>query len=679
MQADLGLTFRNEASELLADLETSLLELETAPDNNDLVARAFRALHTMKGSGGMAGFNEIVRFAHSVESVFDRVRTGKLAIDKTLLTLSLRAKDHLSNLLATGPATDAALAEESTLLLQSFTPYLDAPAASASTTSDPTKTNPIQATAPSAAYWIRFQPPQDAIASGMQPLGLLDDLAEMGDIRIAYQSDTIPCLEDLVADRTYGWWDIILQTSQPESAIHEQFMFVDEGCVKITHIALGRIRAEDQDRLINAAKAVQDHNKACQSIQECVEFIRREITKRKTAAPAAIDTSMRVDTIKLDKLIDMVGELVIIQSRLSMAVRRFRDPGMTQIAEELERLSDGMRGNALGLRMLPIGTVFNSFRRMMRDVAVQLGKDVEFITEGEDTEVDKTMIDRLKDPLLHLLRNAIDHGLESPDERRQSGKSTRGTVRLIADNTSGDVRITIQDDGRGIDPDKVKAKALAKGLISPEANLSRKELFNLLFEPGFSTAEQVSDISGRGVGMDVVKKGIDAMRGTIDITSTIRQGSTFTIRLPLTLAIIDGLAVRIGDESFILPLATVEACQERPLQGTERLVESMVRNEHQIPCVSLRQLLGVPGTLPGYERVIIAKVESLEVGLAVDRVIGRQQAVIKSLGGVFSALNWISGTTINGDGGISLILDVPQLIKFAYLRSQSSIRTHRSN
>ncbi|MBF0296894.1 MAG: chemotaxis protein CheA [Magnetococcales bacterium] len=671
MQVDLSVTFRNEAAEMLSDLEASLLELEGAPEDMDLVARAFRALHTLKGSGGMAGFVEIVRFAHAVESVFDRVRNGRLAIDKGLLTLSLRAKDHLANLLASGVQADEALGEESDRMIRELQPYLGDSVASVAASGQAARSEPARENAPMATYWIRFQPPEDAIASGMRPLSLLEDLADLGEILTSYRAEAIPPLETIVPDLTYGWWDVILQTSQPESAIHDQFMFVDDSLVRIQSIGLGRVRAADQERLLQVVHAQTDRDRAGVAIQEGVAAIRQEMTKRKPAA-ASLDTGMRVDAGKLDKLIDMVGELVIIQSRLSMAVKRFHDSSLTQIAEELERLSDGMRGNALGLRMLPIGTIFNSFRRMMRDVADQLGKDVEFVTVGEDTEVDKTMIDRLKDPLLHMLRNAIDHGMETPEARRAAGKSPQGTVRLAADNTCGDVRITIQDDGRGIDPEKVKAKAMAKGLIPSDANPTAKELFNLLFEPGFSTADKVSDLSGRGVGMDVVKKSIDAMRGTIEISSAVGQGSTFAIRLPLTLAIIDGLAVRIGDESFILPLATVEACHERNLHGRERMVESMVRNEHQIPCISLRQLLGVPGDLPGYERVIIAKVDAVEVGLAVDRVVGRQQAVIKSLGGVYSALDWISGTTINGDGGISLILDVPQLVKFAYSRSHKS-------
>jgi two-component system chemotaxis sensor kinase CheA len=316
--------------------------------------------------------------------------------------------------------------------------------------------------------------------------------------------------------------------------------------------------------------------------------------------------------------------------------------------------------------MLPFGTTFGALRRLVRDLAESLGREVEFITEGAETELDKTVIDRLKDPLMHILRNAIDHGLEPAEQRRAAGKPEAGTVRLSAHHESGDVIIRVRDDGRGIDPARVRAKAVERGLIAPDADLGDKEIFALLFEPGFSTAEQVSEVSGRGVGMDVVKKSIDALRGSVDIDSEPGTGTCLSVRLPLTLAIIDGLNVCIGDESFILPLATVESCQERFVDnGGPKELDVIERMGRMIPCISLRRMLDVPGEQPEYERIIVAGVDGSYVGLAVDTVVGRQQAVIKSMDEIYKDLDWISGTTINGDGGISLILDVPQLVRHA--------------
>jgi two-component system chemotaxis sensor kinase CheA len=381
---------------------------------------------------------------------------------------------------------------------------------------------------------------------------------------------------------------------------------------------------------------------------------------------AQAPSSIRVDSIRLDDLVNMVGELVIIQSRLTQAVSRSGDSILGQIAEDLERLTDAMRDNALAIRMMPIGATFGTFRRLVRDLSTSLDKEVAFVAIGEDTELDKTVIDRLKDPLVHILRNSIDHGLESPEERQAAGKPAQGTVELAAAHSGGEVLITVSDDGRGIDPAKIKAKAVERGLIAQDADLSDKEIYNLLFEPGFSTAEKISNVSGRGVGMDVVKRSIEALRGAVEIDSTPGRGAQLTLRLPLTLAIIDGLSVRVGEESFILPLANVEACQERFIKPEAvQELEVIERMDRLIPCISLRKMLNVPGDQPEYERIVIVTIEGTQAGLAVDTVIGRQQAVIKSLEGIDGGAEWISGTTINGDGGISLILDVPQLVRYA--------------
>jgi two-component system chemotaxis sensor kinase CheA len=369
-----------------------------------------------------------------------------------------------------------------------------------------------------------------------------------------------------------------------------------------------------------------------------------------------------VDAERLDSLVNMVGELVIIQSRLAQAVRDAHNPVLAQIAEDMERLMDELSENALSIRMLPFGSMFGGFRRLVRDLAKTLGKPVEFVTEGAETELDKTVIDKLKDPLMHILRNAVDHGLEPSEARRELGKPEQGRVVLSAAHASGEVVITVADDGRGIDPERVRARAVERGLVAPDAVLDEREALGLLFEPGFSTAETVSNISGRGVGMDVVRKSIEGLRGSIDVESTPGRGTRMRIRLPLTLAIIDGLNVRVEQESYILPLAAVEACQERFVEGRPETFDTVERMGQLIPCISLRRLLHVPGEQPGYERIVVVQVDGRQVGLAVDVVVGRQQAVIKSMSGLCKDQDWISGTTINGDGGISLILDVPQLV-----------------
>ncbi len=398
-----------------------------------------------------------------------------------------------------------------------------------------------------------------------------------------------------------------------------------------------------------------------------------EAGTQRQAGPAAAAT-LRVDAARLDSVVSMAGELVILQSRLRQAVQARDIDAAAAVDEDLERLTDAMRDVALGLRMLPIGTVFSQFTRLLRDLSASLGKDVDFEALGGDTELDKTVIDRIKDPLVHLLRNSLDHGVEPPAVREAAGKPPRGRITLSASHSGGNVVISISDDGRGIDPAAVRRKAVERGLLAPEAEVSDKELFDLIFAPGFSTAEKVSDVSGRGVGMDVVKRNIEALRGTVEVESALGRGTVVTIRLPLTLAIIDGFNVVVGRDSFIVPLVTLRGFQERFVEGEVRTVENMERMGDLIPVVSLRRLFSVPGEQPGYERVVVTEVEGEMVGFCVDRVVGRQQAVIKSLDDCYRHLKWISGTTINGDGSISLILDVPQLVRF--VRGQEDSRLH---
>ncbi|HML59554.1 MAG TPA: chemotaxis protein CheA [Solidesulfovibrio sp.] len=390
-------------------------------------------------------------------------------------------------------------------------------------------------------------------------------------------------------------------------------------------------------------------------------------------APAA-STTLRVDAARLDSVVSMAGELVILQSRLRQAVQARDLDAAAAVDEDLERLTDAMRDVALGLRMLPIGTVFSQFTRLLRDLSGSLGKEVEFEALGGDTELDKTVIDRIKDPLVHLLRNSLDHGIEPPAERLAAGKPARGRVTLSASHSGGNVVISISDDGRGINVAAVRKKAVERGLLAADAEIGDKEVMELIFAPGFSTAEKVSDVSGRGVGMDVVKRNIEALRGMVELESAVGQGSTVTIKLPLTLAIIDGFSVVVGGDSFIVPLVNLRGFQERFPEGEVRTVENMERMGDLIPVVSLRRLFEVPGDQPGYERVVVTEVEGEMVGFCVDKVVGRQQAVIKSLDDCYRHLKWISGTTINGDGSISLILDVPQLVRF--VRGQEDSRLH---
>ncbi|AGW14796.1 chemotaxis protein CheA [Megalodesulfovibrio gigas] len=690
-------TYLEEARELLAELEESLLELEADPQAGQIIARAFRALHTIKGSGGMFGFTEIVRFTHDLETAFDRVRSGELPLTPPLLSLTLQAKDHLQALLRADPG-GGELAADSDRLLAELAGILQAEAPSASSVAPPaassaassaasavTGSAPVASASPeTAAYvaasweilWIRYRPEPNTFLTGCDPLALMQELAELGQHAFVYHDGGASLSEDYDPEQPYGYWDVVLNTDRGQDAVRDVFVFVDDGhCVRMEKVGDHRTREGDLELLAGIAR---DNAANPGHIPQAMRsFLQEKLAMRQPAKAAAVaappqSTSIRVDSDRLDRLVNMVGEMVIIQSRLSQAVNQTLDRAfLAQIAEDLERLTDEMRDNALGLRMLPIGTVYGNLRRLVRDVGISLGKDVDFQAEGGDTELDKTVIDRLKDPLIHILRNSMDHGIESREERELAGKPPQGTVRLWAGHAGGEVVIRVSDDGRGLDPEKIKRKAQAKGLLAPDAEPDRREILHLIFEPGFSTADKVSDLSGRGVGMDVVKRSIDALRGTVEVESELGHGVTLTLRLPLTLAIIDGFCVGIGTGTYIVPLTALRGFQERSVDASTKTVDVVERMGKMLPCVSLRRLFNIKEPMPEYERVVVAEVDGSEIGLAVDRVVGRQQAVIKSLDEMYKHVTFVSGTTINGDGSISLILDIPRLLDLAVSRAEA--------
>ena len=703
-----------ETRELLGELERGLLELEANPEDAERVDACFRAMHTIKGGGAMFGFEEISRFTHGVETVLDRVRAGQIPVTKELLSLTLAARDHILGLLdipqeEVGPETRATSDD----LLAQFAPYLPqetaAPRPAASPVAAPRRTGAYHdeddrilaceaQPGPPGIYWIRFAPAPGILRTGNDPIRLLAECDTMGLVRVLYHPDAMPDLDDADFDpeEARGVFDLLMRTPCGLNSLRDVFIFVEgDSDLTIERIHDGPLRGDDLSELLATLVGLDRAD-----IPTVLGTLRQALTKKlgaisaakakvqakagKMAAEAAVSRSqpsatLRVDAARLDSVVNMVGELVILQSRLRQAVKGHDIEAAAAVDEDLERLTDTMRDVALGLRMLPIGTVFSQFTRLVRDLSTTLGKEVEFVALGGDTELDKTVIDRLKDPLVHLLRNCLDHGIEAPAAREASGKSGKGRITLSATHSGGNVIISISDDGRGIDPVVIRQKGIERGLLTPEAEPTDKDLFDLIFAPGFSTAAAVTDISGRGVGMDVVKRNIEALRGTVEVDSQVGRGTTVSIRLPLTLAIIDGFNVIVGGESFIVPLVNLRGFQERFVTAETREVETIERMGELIPLVNLRRLFGAPGSQPGYERVVVTEVEGELVGLSVDRVLGRQQAVIKSLDDCYRSLKWISGTTINGDGSISLILDIPQLVRFVREREDSRLQAGKAS
>lgn len=696
-------TFLEEAFELLSDLEASLLELEENPSDSELIGRVFRALHTIKGSGAMFGFDEVASFTHTIEAVFDDVREGKLPVTKDIISLTLKAKD-LIRFMIDAPSDEASAPYEAKELIDSFkdiasgknmgpdadpteNPSLDNKAKEASSTPFPD---------PDETYRIRFTPSRDIFLTGTNPLLLLRELQFLGECRIFAGLDNVPSIDDIDPEQCYVFWDIILTTDKGMNAIRDVFIFLDDSSkIDISAIdgglqadedkgqkKLGEILVERRDVSEDVlVKTLSEKKKIGEMLvekglvsPEKVESALAEqehLKKLKKANQQKEDgssSSIRVPAEKLDMLVNLVGELVTVQARLTQTAALSSNTELVSIAEEVERLTGDLRDNTLNIRMLPIGTTFGRFKRLVRDLSQELGREVEMTTEGAETELDKTVIERLNDPLVHLIRNSMDHGIEPPEIREALGKPRAGMLHIAARHSGAHVLIEITDDGAGIDSGVIRNKAVERGLISADSDIQEKELYSLIFAPGFSTASAVTSVSGRGVGMDVVKRTIDNLRGSVEVNSEKGVGTTVTLKLPLTLAIIEGLLVELNRQYFILPLTIVQECVEltrRDIEISHGRDIANIRGEI-VPYIRLREAFDMTGERPDIEQIVITEIERNRIGFVVDNVIGEHQTVIKSLGKIYRNVNGISGATILGDGTVALIMDIAGLTSRAY-------------
>ncbi|HKJ05820.1 MAG TPA: chemotaxis protein CheA [Geopsychrobacteraceae bacterium] len=688
-------TFREETIELLSELEVGLLELEQRPDDADVIGRVFRALHTVKGSAGMIGFDAISDFTHEVETVFELVRSGSVAVSAELVNLTLAARDMIKSLMDAefgGQPIDPEAAEQIVAALRSLVPDTKEIAPPVEAGIEATEPEVVEET----TYHIRFRPPANIFHRGIRPLALLQELARLGSCRIIAETDAVPDLDELDPELCYLYWDIILATVHDEDKIRDVFIFVEDDCdLKIFAInddlldagggelRLGDILIQHGDlthEQLAQVMSSQSKPKLGESLVQAgvvsgaqldVALEVQAQVKRQQQKRQAIDeaSSIRVRSEKLDSLVNLVGELVTVQARLSQTADGQDSPVLSEIAEEVERLTWEMRDHILNIRMLPIGTTFSRYQRLVRDLSRELGKEVQLVTAGAETELDKTVIERLGDPLVHLIRNSIDHGLESPEERQAAGKNPKGTIFLSATHSGANVILEIRDDGGGINREAIRERARTQGLLTSEMETNDTELINLIFTPGFSTVGEVSSVSGRGVGMDVVKKAIDSLRGSINVSSKSGEGTTFTVKLPLTLAIIDGLLVQVAEEIFVLPLSAVEECIELSREDVASANnKNLIRVRGEIvPYLRLRERFDLDGELPDIEQVVVAEAQGQRVGFAVDHVIGEHQTVIKALGTMYKDVKGLSGATILGDGTVALILDLPPLVQEAEL------------
>jgi two-component system chemotaxis sensor kinase CheA len=659
-------SFREEAREVLVDLEAALLELNENRADMELVGRVFRALHTIKGSGSMFGFEDLAAFTHNLETAFDQVRNGRLEISSELIDLTLAALDQIRAMLEEGSGTEAAdpaACAEILAKVRKLAGIPKSPAAVAKATAAPAA---VGLDGPTRAWHIHFSPGPEMMLNGTNPLLLLKELGQLGGLSVRASMAGVPPIAELDPEHCYVSWDMVLATAACRDAIRDVFIFVADSC-ELT------IEPDPSD-LQNAAQTAVAN--AAETTARALEEPRTGLPGRRTYDKADTATSLRVPAVKLDQFVDLVGELVTVQARLSEVSARSDDPDVAAVAEEIERLTSALRENSMNIRMLPIRATFEKFRRLVHDLARDLGKDVELTMEGADTELDKTVIDQLGDPLMHLIRNSMDHGIEPAGVRAARGKRPTATIHLSARHAGASVLIGVSDDGGGIDCEAVRCRAIEKGLVAADAVLTDAETFALIFQPGFSTAKTVTDVSGRGVGMDVVRQRVDSLRGSIDVASKACEGTQVTLRLPLTLAIIDGLLVSVGDAFFVLPLANTLECIELTRSDVERANGKHLVNVRGelIPYIRLRQHFGIRTQAPEIEQIMMVETEEGRYGFVVDQVLGNCQTVIKNLGRFYRHVQVVSGATILGNGSVALIIDPERLAQDAVRGPQQRSR-----
>jgi two-component system, chemotaxis family, sensor kinase CheA len=690
--------FVEECQELLAELETALLELETTPGSVDGVHRVFRALHTIKGSAAMLGLEDVRELTNDLESAFDLVRAERLECAEILISLSFAYKDLLTEYLR-NPESGLPLSRTTEILgkLENLVNSIPNTSLDTGPEAQSPSCTPLSAEAGQAPaqkmnfFYVRYAPVAKRF-DAFDPMDILSQLAGLGECEINIQRDTILPLEEIDPETCSLSWDIVLRTREEEDSVRDVFLFLEapeeiaefraidatganaltcamtDNAAQVCHGPLdhaatsGEIQAGTlQEPTENAAAAFP----APKPRAGAYSGPQKDQPDPKTGSARDDIASIRVSAPKLDDMIDLVGQLVIVQARLKQIETELHHPHLTSVSEEIERLSNDLRERTLSLRMLPIGSTFNKFRRLVRDLSVELNKEIELKTFGAETELDKTVIEKMNDPLVHILRNSIDHGVETADVRQAQGKPSRGVITLSARQSAGKVHIIIEDDGGGINPDKIFAKAVECGLARIDNRPSNKEILQFIFHPGFSTAEKVTSVSGRGVGMDVVRRSLESLKGNVEVDSVVGRGTTITIGLPLTLAIIEGLLVLVGREYYVVPLSEVIECLEtsRKPQDAHRLTLTIDVRGRLLPCLVMRNWFHLDTPAPEIEQVVVVQAGTRKIGLIVDSIVGQLQTVIKGLGRVFTGLKGVSGATIMGNGSLALILDTPSLIQ----------------
>lgn len=680
--------FIDEANDLINSLEDVLLSLEDNPNDKKIVEEVFRVMHSLKGGSSMFGFNKMDAFTHELETIYDMIRNDQLQLNRSILDITLASVDHLKILLENGEEINKKEEKIHQDLLNKIFSFTKHKSTKKETlTPENTINNQQESESESEndksqifdnvpSYFIRITPEPEIFDNGTNPVFLIDELHTLGHCRAFIKYHKIPSFEELETERCWVYWEVILATDKTIEDIKDVFIFVEDVC----HVEINKIA--DKNMLAVTAFTNEIENainpEDFTSNQSIIDLIIAKTTKQSKEEDEPLinsvnDTSLqskkntisniRVSSDKLDDLMNLVSELVTTQASLTLFAENESNPHLATIAENIEKISRQLRDNTFEICLIPIETIMIRFKRLVRDLSNELDKEIQFIAEGTETELDKSIIEGLTDPLMHIFRNAIDHGIESAEERQKKGKPRQGKIVLKSYYSGTNVFIQVKDDGSGIDVEKIRQKAIKRGFISEDANLSYKEVLNLVFLPGFSTASKITEVSGRGVGLDVVVKKIGDIRGEVEIESQIGVGTTFTIKLPLTLSIIDGLLVKINNTHFVLPLAAVDKCFEVSNTNIEKSFNNkIVLDGQQIPFVHLREEFEIGDNVPDLHQMIRVNYDDFKIGLSVDHVIGEYQAVLKPLGRMFKDQEIISGATILGDGTIALVLDPAKII-----------------
>ncbi len=691
--------FFEESFEGIEIMETGLMDLEPGEADSEVINSVFRAAHSIKGGSGTFGFTEVASFTHVMETLLDEMRDGKRDVTVQNSDLLLKSVDCLREMLEAaqeGDDPDAErVKEHQSMLEKELGNSGETASENKSTESTPTQTQTLNKDSSTKQGWlVKFKPHNEIFHTGNDPLPLIKELSTLGEVELKTDLSGIPAFETIEVEESYIGWELKIVTDAKKEVLDEIFAWVEDLCdLEITPLEIeAEINQEEKEETITQLPVPQRRETdQAQAGEEKSGGDRRKNDRRSAKKPTPqAAASIRVDTDKIDALINMVGELVITQSMLGLIGENIEERGSID-ASEIDRLRDGLmqlernsrelQESVMQVRMMPISFTFSRFPRLVRDLSGKLGKKIELVLSGESTEVDKTVIEKIGDPLVHLVRNSLDHGIEMPEERVAAGKEELGTINLNAFHQGGNIVIEIIDDGKGMDRDILYNKGVEKGLINEGDILTDRQVFELIFLPGFSTAAVVSDVSGRGVGMDVVRRNILELGGSIEIDSTLGKGSTMRIKLPLTLAIVDGQTVSVGNENYIIPIISIVESiqiQDDMVNMVGGKGETFKLRDEYIPIIKLHDIFGVESDEPVQFKnglLVVVEVNSTHVGLFVDELLGQQQVVIKSLESNYKKIEGFSGATILGDGSVALIIDMPSILTLNKKLSSKSNKT----